>query len=312
MKKVFRIFGISLLSLLLFSTVIVVMARFVCREQVKTLLYGEQLRERVEQLRTAGSYETDKAAYRFDYRQDSERAREIRTYFRLDTLVNPKASTWNRALALARMVARHIPHANQKIYPKRRNAIGLWEYTRTVEPAFNCRLHAILLHELLLSEGIINRFVTCLPADSTDPDCHVVNLVWLPELRKWAMLDSDMKAWATNEKGIPLSLEEMRERYINGKNIHYHPLLGGRKDFSYYRAYWAKNLYWFECWELTGYGREDNNPDLSEKQQTIVLLPQGFVGFGRHKGDIATTDAARFWAAPDEGALTTLSSGSGK
>ena len=66
MKKVFRIFGISLLSLLLFSTVIVVMARFVCREQVKTLLYDEQLRERVELLRTAGSYKTDKAAYRFD------------------------------------------------------------------------------------------------------------------------------------------------------------------------------------------------------------------------------------------------------
>lgn len=96
-------------------------------------------------------------------------------------------------------VAKNIPHANQKIYPEKCNAIGLWEYTRTVEPAFNCRLHSILLHELLLSEGIVNRFVTCLPADSLDSDCHVVNQIWLPEIQKWAMLDSDMRAWAEDE-----------------------------------------------------------------------------------------------------------------
>lgn len=148
--------------------------------------------------------------------------------------------TWDKAISLARFVAENIPHANQKINPKRRNAIDLWKYTRSIEPAFNCRLHSILLHELLLSEGIVNRFVTCHPADSEDSDCHVVNLVWLPELQKWAMLDSDMNAWAEDEKGTPLSLAEMRERYIDGREIVYHPLLNSDNDFVYYRAYWAK------------------------------------------------------------------------
>lgn len=123
---------------------------------------------------------------------------------------------------------------------------ALWKYTRSIEPAFNCRLHSILLHELLLSEGIVNRFVTCHPADSEDSDCHVVNLVWLPELQKWAMLDSDMNAWAEDEKGTPLSLAEMRERYIDGREIVYRPLLNSDNDFVYYRAYWAKNLYRFD------------------------------------------------------------------
>lgn len=148
--------------------------------------------------------------------------------------------TWDKAISLARFVAENIPHANQKINPKRRNAIDLWKYTRSIEPAFNCRLHSILLHELLLSEGIVNRFVTCHPADSEDSDCHVVNLVWLPELQKWAMLDSDMNAWAEDEKGTPLSLAEMRERYIDGREIVYRPLLNSDNDFVYYRAYWAK------------------------------------------------------------------------
>lgn len=41
-------------------------------------------------------------------------------------------------------VASSIPHDNQKKWLKLVNAIGLWEYTKEVAPAFNCRLHSIL------------------------------------------------------------------------------------------------------------------------------------------------------------------------
>ena len=77
------------------------------------------------------------------------------------------------------------------------------------------------------------------------------------------MLDSDMNAWAEDEKGTPLSLAEMRERYIDGREIVYRPLLNSDNDFVYYRAYWAKNLYWFDTWETTGYGREDRGCNLN-------------------------------------------------
>lgn len=126
---------------------------------------------------------------------------KIREYFKLDTVLSSTMPTWDKAISLARFVAENIPHANQKINPKRCNAIDLWKYTRSIEPAFNCRLHSILLHELL-------HFVTCHPADSEDSDCHVVNLVWLPELQKWAMLDSDMNAWAEDEKALHFLLQK--------------------------------------------------------------------------------------------------------
>ena len=198
---------------------------------------------------------------------------------------------------MAKFVASHIPHANQTKYPEKRNAIALWEYTRAIEPAFNCRLHSILLHELMLSEGITNRFVTCLPADTLDSDCHVVNLVWLPEQNKWAMIDSDMQAWISNSEGTPLSLAEMRERYISGSPMQIHPLFDSLKEdfnYDYYRSYWAKNLYWFICWEETGYGKED-----SMKGRQITLAPAGFTDPDAGPSDIHTTDAERFWAAPD-------------
>lgn len=63
---------------------------------------------------------------------------------KLDTLYDASASTWEKTLAIAGFVARNIPHANQQMQPRSRNAINLWEFARTVEPGFNCRLHSIL------------------------------------------------------------------------------------------------------------------------------------------------------------------------
>ena len=118
----------------------------------------------------------------------------------MDTLYSGSDDTWTKALAIGNFVATNIPHANQSKWPEQKNAIGLWEYTRDVEPAFNCRLHSILMFELLLAADIPARFVTCLPQDKDDNDCHVVNEVWLPEKQKWVMLDTDMGGHYVTDK----------------------------------------------------------------------------------------------------------------
>ena len=254
MKKILKIIGYILAGLILILITSALLIRFVFKEQMIAYTSKLEEKERIELLRNATPYASDTAHY-------------------------------------------HFPHANQTKYPEKRNAIDLWKYTREVEPAFNCRLHSILLHELMLSEGIINRFVTCLPADTLDSDCHVVNLVWLPERNKWAMIDSDMQAWISNSEGTPLSLAEMRERYISGSPMRINPLFDSIKEdfnYDYYRSYWAKNLYWFICWEETGYGKED-----AMKGRQITLAPAGFTDPDTGPSDVHTTDAERFWAAPD-------------
>lgn len=304
MRKIFKVFSWSILGLLSLAVFILLLVRYVFNKQFQEYAYEYLQKDKIELLKNAGKYEPDTLSYTFVYQQDTAKAQQIREYFRLDTLVKPAETTWNKAIALARFVAKNIPHANQKISLEKCNAIGLWEYTRTVEPAFNCRLHSILLHELLLAEGIVNRFVTCLPADSLDSDCHVVNQIWLPEIQKWAMLDSDMRAWAEDENGMPLSLAEMRERYINGQEIMYRPLLDSEKNFNYYKMYWAKNLYWFMSWEITGYSREENNSALYKHSRIIILVPKSFGGFNLSDNSVLTTDESRFWAVPDS--LTTV------
>ena len=299
MKKALKIIGWIILSLIVLLVAAWLLARFVFRDQVATYLSGVQNDTYIELLRKAEPYRADKAYFRFEYIQDTARRRLTREYFRLDTIDNPTAETWDRTLALARFVARNIPHANQSVQPERRNAIDLWEYTRNVEPAFNCRLHSIMLHELLLACDITNRYVTCLPADSLDQDCHVVNIVWLPEHKKWAMVDSDMRAYVTDSDGTPLSLSQMRERYINGAAMEIHPLLneGQPFDYTYYRTYWSKNLYWFECAEQTSYDIETAPWD--KRGRVVVLRPEGFTPFDTPPHSVHTQDAERFWAAPD-------------
>lgn len=296
MKKILKITGMALLSLVLLAVAAIVLARYCFRDEAVAWLCRLESRERLELLRASGAYAEDADAdFRFVYRQDSVRAKEIRDYFRLDTLYDASAATWENTKNIARFVASNIPHANQTIQPETRNAIELWKYTRSVEPAFNCRLHSIMLHELLLSCGIVNRFVTCLPADSEDCDCHVVNVVWLPEAEKWAMIDSDMRAWVSDLSGVPLSLAEMRERFIADEPVEVHWLLDEERSDDGYCSYWAKNLYWFDCWEETGYDKE-----VGCGGRRVVLLPSGFGGFRLGENVVATSDDGRFWAKPED------------
>lgn len=261
--------------------------------------YKMKLAKRVKLLQKAGDYGSDTVIFNIHSLQDSIRAQEIKAYFNIDSIVGNSVTTWDKTIALAKFVATHIPHANQKVMPEKRNAIALWEYSKTIEPAFNCRLHSIMLFELLSAADISATFITCMPKDSTDTDCHVVNQVWLPELNKWAMIDSDFGGnYATDKSGTPLSLAEIRERYISGEDIFFHKgLTEGSNEVDFYYAYMAKNTYWFSSWETPTYDQEPRSQNLNPGR-CIHLVPAGFEPFHNDSLDMVTRDAKRFWAKP--------------
>ena len=173
-----------------------------------------------------------------------------------------------------------------------------------MNPGFNCRMHAILNYELMQAAGLTARYVTCLPQDKDDEDCHVVNEVWLPDLGKWAFIDSDMDGhYCTDKEGTPLSLLEMREKYAAGEQMVMYPgFEKGTTRHDYYYCYMAKNTYWFSCWETLHFYQEDrdhtDNKDFGRGD--IVIVPEHFEPFSKDSLDIVTTDAARFWAAPNQ------------
>ena len=260
--------------------------------------YKSNLNGFLRSLKKSGPYVHDSLTFNIKSVPDSAKAAEIREYFQLDTLYDASASTWDKTLAIAQFVARNIPHANQQSQPRSRNAIDLWEFTKTVEPGFNCRLHSILTFELLTSVGIDATYITCLPKKD-DGDCHVVNQVWIPELEQWVMIDSDSGGYcATDGNGNLLSLQEIRERYISGEPIVFHPGFSAAqesKGSDHYR-YMAKNTYWFSSWENIHYGQEAGN---GQGSRYFNLVPEGYKPFNYDEGDLLTSDADQFWAAPD-------------
>ena len=240
------------------------------------------------------------------------RAQEIRSYFKdnanldLDALMSSGKTTWEKSVDLAVFVARNIPHDNQKVQLDDRNAIILWEYSRNTPTGFNCRYHAILLSELLLSIGIKNSFVTCRPYDKNDGDCHVVNIVWLPELNKWAMIDSDMVEYTTDENGTPLSLQEMRRFIQQDRHFTVNTLPGfenshGENPYGqfYMQAYWAKNLYWFTLYKVYAFDLEyARNPDGTRVfiSEYITLVPPDYDVTDSFPNNQIITNDEVFWA----------------
>lgn len=300
MKKFLKVVWGIFAFIGILTTICLIYARYEDYHISFNQLPEKQYDNYVQLLRKSGAFEKDTVAYEMKIVQDSVRAKEIMNYFHLDSLYDADANTWTKVLAIGQFVASHIPHDNQKIQPEHRNAIDLWEYTKNVAPAFNCRLHSILAFELMLAAGMDARFVTCLPEDKDDNDCHVVNEVWLPELGKWAMIDSDMDGhYICGLDSIPLSLKEIREHYISGEEMLVYDLLRNilLKD-SDYSIYMAKNTYWFRCAETLSYYQEDSANRKREAGRHINLVPPGFESFIEDEGNVSTSNADIFWAAP--------------
>ena len=259
----------------------------------------------IEKLQTCAAYNSEPVNFEIKYMVDEEQAAKIRAYFKenagldLEELAASPVSTWEKAQELAVFVAKNIPHDNQKEMLKERNAISLWEYSRRIKSGFNCRWHSTLLSELMLAAGIKNRFITCLPEWKDDGDCHVVNIVWLPELNKWAMIDSDMVEFVTDVDGTPLSLAEMREEVIAGRPLNINVLPGFENywvakpsGIAYMQAYWAKNLYWFSAHSTYGFDLEGNRtlPDTY-----TALIPPGYDCSQNYNNGYATSNEQAFW-----------------
>ncbi|MBP5442349.1 MAG: transglutaminase domain-containing protein [Treponema sp.] len=262
--------------------------------------------QNIAKLKTCADYNSEPVNFEIKNMVDEKQSAIIRKYFKenagldLDALASSNKTTWEEAVELAVFVAKNIPHDNQKEWLDDRCAIPLWEYSRRVTTGFNCRWHSIILSELMLSAGIKNRFITCLPEDKDDGDCHVVNVVWLPELNKWAMIDSDMVEYVVDEDEVPLSLTEMRDEIIAGRELNVRVLPGFEDSWvaqesgiKYMQAYWAKNLYWFAAHTTYGFNLEGTNRPSQDLYS--ALIPPGYDCSAMYDKGHATSNKNAFW-----------------
>lgn len=201
---------------------------------------------------------------------------KIRKELKLDSIAGTGNET-SKIINLMHWVHNIIRHdGSAPTNPSSKNAIDIIKVCKTENRGVNCRMMATVLNECYLSMGLKSRFVTCMPKETIFEDCHVINMVYSNDLKKWIWIDPTFDAYVMNEKGELLGLAEVRERLINGKTLLLNPDANWNRKSSqtkeyYLETYMAKNLYRMRTQLVSEYNSETMN---NGKEITYVeLLP---------------------------------------
>lgn len=273
-------------------------------KKYKALLEIVKDRQPLSVLKKAGAYANDsvKKENPFHYQpNESMNLRMVREYFKLDSVAG-QGDEMSKIINLLHFVHDNMPHdGNHRAFAEM-DAIDLYNYVKTTGKGINCRQLAISLCEMYLALGIPARYVTCLPADPNDHECHVINSVWSSQLQKWIWIDPTMDAWVMDENGTMLGIAEVRDRLRNDL-----PLVlcetanwnhQGQQTKEYYLDYYmAKNLYFFACKKISRFNPESDYRE-NPKDSDFVLFPTGYSS-PNWKGCDTTTDSDLFWAKPE-------------
>ncbi len=205
---------------------------------------------RLEMLKKAAKYNYSDSRFipEFTYQSmENPNLMKIRKDFKLDSIAGTGSET-SQILNLLHWVHKTIRHDGSSNNPDLKNAIDLIKTCKTENRGLNCRMMATILNECYLSMGIKSRYITCMPKETDFDDCHVINMVYSNEFKKWIWIDPTFDSYVMNEKGELLGIQEVRERLITGKTLILNPEANWNNKVTqtkeyYLETYMAKNLY---------------------------------------------------------------------
>jgi hypothetical protein len=166
--------------------------------------------------------------------------------------------------------------------PAKRNGLDLIELCKKEKLAVNCRMLATIMKDVYLAEGFQARVVTCLPKDTADNDCHVINVVWSRTLNKWLWMDPVYNGYIADNRGALLSIEEVRDKLhhdqlnslILNSDANWGNEIKTRQDW-YLGFYMSKNLYTLQCSANSEWDLETAKSD-KPVVAYIYLYPRGY------------------------------------
>jgi len=238
---------------------------------------------------------------------------KIRKVLKLDSIAG-KGNELSQIFNLMHWVHNSVKHSGSSKNPKLKNAIDLIKVCKTENRGINCRMMAIILNECYLSMGIKSRYIVCLPKPTQFNDCHVINMVYSTELKKWLWIDPTFDAYVMDDKGNLLSIREVRERLIKDKSL----IINADANWNrtqiqtknhYLDYYMAKNLYRLETPQVSEYNTETWNK--GKETTYIQLLPLDGIEQTPHKREktfkdkemklifYKTNNPELFWAKPE-------------
>lgn len=186
---------------------------------------------------------------------------ELRKSYHLDKVAGT-GDELSRIVSLMSWVHKMVRHDGSSQNPRPENALNLLKVCREENRGINCRMMATILNEAYLSMGFRSRHITCLPLDKEDSDCHVITAVYSRTMNKWLYMDPTWEAWFMDEKGTPMSIEEVRAGLIAGRpitpcdGINWNGDATAKDSYVYYMT---KNLFQLQCPLVSAFGYESRS-----------------------------------------------------
>jgi len=260
-----------------------------------------QVDDKLYLLKNAGGYERENTDMlpKFTYQSaDNKNLKEVKNYFNLDSIAG-NGDEMSKIVNLMLFVTENIKYDGSNWAPCELDAIDLYNYQKATGKGINCRHKAMVLNEIYLSMGFKSRYVTCMPKDQLDYDCHVINCVYSETLGKWLWMDASFGIYVTAENGTPLSIEEVRDRLRTDKPMALNKETKQTKEW-YLDEYMAKNLYWIQCSNVSRFNTESNYRSREKDLKYIALTPLGYNEENQHMtGNVITHDPGYFWQKPE-------------
>jgi hypothetical protein len=257
----------------------------------------------LEILQQAGGYEKSNTVElpTFYYETpENGRMKDVRSYFKLDSIAG-NGDEISKILNIMYWIHDNIRHDGSNYALAEFSSIDLYHYHKATGKGIKCRHLAIALNEMYLSMGWKSRYVTCLPKDENDPDCHVINCVWVDSLQKWIWIDPTFAAYVKDENGTFLSISEVRERLIGGRPLVLNEDANWNNEVKltkedYLYNYMAKNLYWIQVPVYSMFNPESRYRN--NVNQYVSLLPIGYTRSNMENMGTITHDPEYFWQKP--------------
>ncbi|MCL2406091.1 MAG: hypothetical protein FWC92_11190 [Defluviitaleaceae bacterium] len=190
---------------------------------------------------------------------------------------------FSKATNLLNWVSSNIYHMGNYSGSIPSNAIDYLDHAHEKDAShgINCVGLSTILSECLLSIGIKAQKVFIMPCSPYDGDNHVVAQAYIKELGKWVMFDPTLNAYFTNEKGMYLSLLELRSHLCDQLPVFFNKEAKyNNEDWTSESArsnieYFAKNLFYFQMSEVNTFNEGDDSTGTSQNR-FISLCPHGF------------------------------------
>lgn len=211
----------------------------------------------------------------FSYADSSEASLvKLRKEFYLDSIAG-RGDEGTRIINLLHWVHSTVRHNGSIESPPNFNAHELLAGALNENKGVNCGVLTEITNEVYLAMGFKSRRIVCLPYDTSDVDCHSINMVWSRHLGKWLYVDPTFEGMIRDSKGALLSIAEVREVMFRGDSLVINDNLnwnGQSHSKADYFRYISKNLFRFSCSSHSGPVERDQSKPL----RWIHLNPTGY------------------------------------